>query len=283
MRTALRALLVAGVPVVAGRVFEASAVRAGTAKPCLVVREVSAEAGPDWGAAVTAVEVWPLVPETSFGVVDGIEASVRGALHGVRFSEDGAQYLGWFVGSEADFADAEWRALTRRIRFQVFGLGWLAGTTYAPDVVAAVRAWTQGAFPGEVGTDPGAWTPEDASPGVYWRLAEVRQVEPTGWGAWVEGTLRGHVVAPGPGMRLAWTRRLAEGLALARGTWLADGSWLEFVQVSGTTEVDAMRQGQIGLVVRWGVLGAVASPGDPVLEHAYAAGDVEGSVHASAS
>jgi hypothetical protein len=254
MRATVRQMLISGIPDVQGRVYEPHVVRPEIKKPYLVVREGVQDPGADWAAFSTIVEVWPYVDRTTFQEVDALAGAVINALHRARFSEGGEQYLIDYLGTVGqDVMDDDWDAITRGLRFRVFALGWLNGLTYDPDPVAVLRSWTAAAFP-EVHTDPATWSPSDAAPGIYWRLVRVAPVQITAAVNWLEAQLTGHILAPGPAVRLAWVRKLAEGIAKQRRLKMPDGGPLELLKVAADGEADPMRRGQIQLTARFGVL-----------------------------
>ncbi|MGH2355415.1 MAG: 3'-phosphoadenosine 5'-phosphosulfate sulfotransferase, partial [Chloroflexota bacterium] len=175
----------------------------------------------------------------------------------VTVDVDGTPYLLTHeVAAGQDFYDEDWRAYTRAVRARAFALGWQTGTTYAPDPVAALRAWTDIQWPGQLQTDPTNWDPSDATPGLYWRLAGVTVAErgQRAWGAWMDATLRAHVVAPSESARLTWARRAVETLAYTHRLTLSDGSPLFFRELAADHEADPFRTGQVRLLGRFGVL-----------------------------
>ena len=276
LRQQLRALLIAGVPEVQGRVLEPHAVTAADAAagPYLVLRVGAAEAptgGGAWGDTAVPVQVWPYVSrDGSFVTVDALVAKVIAALHRVRFASDGLEYLAEYEGGDGrDFYDEDWQALTRPQRFRVYALGWLSGLTYAPDPVAALRTWTETALP-STQQDPAAWNPQDATPGVYWRLVSAA-VAPEGlrsWGVWLDAQLRAHIVTPAAGTRLTTLRQVTERLATTRQLTLSDGSPLFFREIAADSEADPMRTGQVRLTARFGVLDPPVSPAPQPINNA---------------
>jgi hypothetical protein len=276
MRATLRDLLIAGVPLVQGRVFEPGGATAATPKPFLVVQEGRPQEGDSWGGLARPLEVWVFERPLTFRNVDAVEAQVRQALHERRFSEQGVEYLAFADGGASeDVQVADWDALARAQRFLVFALGWHHGLTSAPDPVVALRQWTAQVMP-EVETDPETWTPSDAAPGVYWRLVALSPQAQVQGGAWIDAALRAHVVAPAHSTRLRYLRRLTEALALVGALDLDDGSPLLIRHVSADSETDPMRVGQLRLLGRYGVL--ETGDGGTPLRVAVVRGDVQGSV-----
>lgn len=148
MRAEIRARLIDQIPQVGERVFEPHMGSAATPKPFLVVKQSPQDAGEPWGDLSTPVEVWPYVDLAAFGAVDELAREIVGALDRHRLEDAaGSQFLAVYAGEAgADFRDDLWQALTRPVRFRVFSLGWLAGLTFEPDPVSALRAWTAAAL-----------------------------------------------------------------------------------------------------------------------------------------
>jgi hypothetical protein len=276
MRAAIRQLLIENVQQVQGRVYEPHVAGPDTQKPFLVVREGVQDSGDDWAGFSTIVEVWPYVDRKTFQDVDALAGAVINVLHRARFADSGEQYLADYLSTAGqDFVDDQWEAITRGLRFRVFALGWLDGLTFEPDPVAALREWTAASWPG-VHTDPATWSPADASPGIYWRLVRVTPVQITAAVNWLEAQLAAHILAPGAAARLTWVRRLSEGLAKQRRLKMPDGGLLELLKVWGNSEADPMRQGQIQLTARFGVLQPAAQA--VILSRAVVGGAINGEV-----
>lgn len=276
MRTAIRQILADNITAVEGRVYEPHAAGPNTQKPYLVLREGVQDPEADWAAFSTVIEVWPYVKRTTFQQVDSLANAVIDTLHRARFSHAGEEYLIDYLGSAGqDFVDEEWDAITRGLRFRVFALGWLNGLTYAPDPVVALQSWTAESWP-EAHTDPATWSPADIAPGIYWRLVRLTPVEITAAVNWMEAQINGHILTPSASVRLAWVRKIIEGLAKQRRLKMSDGGPLELLRVVADSEADPMRRGQIQLTARFGVLMPVATV--PVLNQAVVDGAITGEV-----
>ncbi len=274
MRKTIRQMLVDSVSQVEGRVYEPHAAGPKVKKPYLVLKEGTQDPGADWSGFATIIEVWPFVARTTFQQVDSLVSQVVDALHRARFAENGEQYLVDYLGSAGpDFVDTEWDAITRGLRFQVFALGWLHGLTFEPDPVAVLKEWTATTWQ-EIHTDPATWDPMDTTPGIYWRLVQLLPAkEATAAVTWMEAQINGHVLAPSAAVRLAWVRKVTEGLARQRRLKMSDGGPLELLRIAADSEADPMRRGQIQLTARFGVLQPAAA--HEVLRKATASGDID--------
>ena len=83
----------------------------------------------------------------------------------------------------------------------------------------------------------------------------------------MEAQLSGHILVPSAAVRLAWVRKVTEGLAKQRRFKMSDGGPLELLRVVADSEADPMRRGQIQLIARFGVLQTKEEA--PVLNKAY--------------
>lgn len=209
-----------------------------------VVRQEDPERQVDGDLTITIVDAG-----SSMAVPADIEQRVRELLDGLTIHTDaGTVSLHWAESNPFDEAD-DFRGIEA-----VFDLiAWPAGITYEPDPVAALRSWCAQNYPA-LQVDPAVWAPTDLAPALYWRLASVSAVEPQNWGAWVTVSIQGHILVATSDGRLPWIRRIAEGLALARRIDLSDGSPLLFEALSADSNADPLREGQIRLTARFGVL-----------------------------
>lgn len=201
-----------------------------------------------------------------------IEARLRTLLDGATYRPDeGTASLRWSRAAVFD-QEPDYRGV--EVVYDL--IAWPSGLTYEPDPVAALRTWAQ-VHSVQLQVDPQTWSPADATPALYWRLAGIEGVAPTQWGAWVTCRLAGHILAPSPGVRLEWTRRVVEALALTRRVTMSDGSPLIIQSIGANSDADTLRVGQIRLTARFGVLGP--APTDPTIQHAHITGAAEGEVN----
>lgn len=222
-----------------------------------VVRQEDPERQVDGDLTITIVDAG-----SSMAVPADIEQRVRELLDGLTIHTDaGTISLHWQGSTPFDEAD-DFRGI--EVAFDL--LAWPAGLTYEPDPVAALREWSAATYSG-LQVDPDTWAPTDETPALYWRLASIADVEPQNWGAWVTVAIHGHLLAATPSGRLPWLRRVTEGLALARQVALSDGSPLLFEHVSANSDADPLREGQLRLTARFGILRS--QPEYELLNHVY--------------
>ena len=257
LRESVRQLLVVGVPQVGENWLEPAAASAETPTPFGILRVGEATAGQPWGGATMPIEAIPYAAPDSFVALDDLVAQTVAALDHVTVDVGGTPYLlAHEVAPGRDFYDEDWRAYSRTVRATAFALGWQTGLTYAPDPVASLRAWVAAQWPAQLQTDPATWDPSDATPGLYWRLAGVERADrgERSWGAWMDATLRAHVVAPSEAARLTWARQVVEALSYSHRLSPSDLSPLLFLGIAVDHEADPFLVGQVRLAARFGVL-----------------------------
>lgn len=254
MRVELRELLINNINTIENRVYEPSAAGPTLKKPYLVLREGVQNASDPYKDFTTIYEVWPYVEYETFQNVDSLSKEVISTLHRKRFNvKDMPHYIEYTGTITEDIVDKEWDALTRGLRFQVFSLAWLLNTPIEPDPVEAMKKWTEYHFP-KMQTNPLHWNPTDETPALYWRVSNIRSVEPRNWGSWILVTLRGHLISPDIANRGKWLEYVVRQLALDARTRMSDNSKMIFQNVSADGSYNPFGEGQIMLDVRFGVL-----------------------------
>jgi hypothetical protein len=256
MRSAIRQWLIDHIPEINGQVYETDAAAEDAEKPYLVLTKGSEVEENDWAGSSHMIEVWSYLSHTKFQYVDDLVSAVMAALDHQLLTDSGTgeSILCRFTGSASpDMVDEKFEAITRGVQFEVFSLAWLTHTPVEPDPVTALAAWTSQRFPA-IQTDPLLWNPTSASPALYWRLAAIRSTQTTHWGAWIEATLRGHMLVPQVPARKEWLERTTRQTAMDGETRMLDDSKMIFQRVSADSSQDAFRVGQITLDVRFGIL-----------------------------
>lgn len=155
----------------------------------------------------------------------------------------------------------------------------LPGLTFAPDPVAALKAWTAATWPGQVRTEEVGWQPEQATPAVFWRIPRMPEMSRTVWGTWMLGEIHGYVLQPSPQMRAVWVRHVLEALAVTSRLTLSDGSLVRLSAVAADLDADPLRVGQVRVTARWAVKKA-ADTSEP-LETLIGTGDLPQTVDIS--
>lgn len=253
MRNKIRQLLINGIDEIKG-VWEPSSAGPELETPYIVIREgVQSEDDP-YKDFTTIYEVWPYTKRSTFKNVDDLTNQILLVLHRKRFDvSDVPHYIEYTGSITDDVVDEDWDILTRGLRFRVFSLAWLLHTPISPDPVEAMKKWSTNNFSG-MQTNPLHWNPDDGKPGLYWRVSSVGSVEPMSWGAWINATLRGHLIAVNLPERGEWLDMVVRKLALDARTRMSDNSKMTFESVSADNNYDPFGEGQITLTVRFGIL-----------------------------
>lgn len=187
--------------------------------------------------------------DTSNATAAQIESEIRRILDGVTFRPDeGTITLQWRSLEQFE-DDPEYRGL--ELQFDM--IAWPVGTTYSPDPVQALRDWSIAKW-ANLQVDPATWSPTDANPALYWRMASIDAIEMMSWGAWITGRFQGHILANSPSVRIEWIRRVTEGAALDRRVRMSDGSKVFIQSIGADSESDPLRSGQIRISARFGIL-----------------------------
>lgn len=255
MREAFRQLLVRGVPEVQDRVKEGFAFRAEDGLPALVVRELINPDLEDYAAGMHTIEVWCVTKATSLVKTDALAAKVKEVTDNAVFEDDGKRFYVEYLRTGTDQPDPTFGGLVRVVTLDVADLSWMRQNTFTPDPIEALQRWTKATFPQHgLQTDPATWNPGE-KPGIYWRyVGSPRVLEHLAWGSWLEVRIAGHVLTPDEHDRLEWVRRIHQALALTRRYPLDDGSPLFFELLNADSSAHPIRQGQIGITARFGVL-----------------------------
>ena len=130
--------------------------------------------------------------------------------------------------------------------------------TSDPDPVLAINEYTRCLCPNckIIGYDtlPEEYIPTKECPAFYWRFGSMG-VEKVSWAvSWVVGILGGHIFAPSTEDRLDWLKVIAQRIAIDEEAIMLDGSPMFFTALKADSAADHLRNGQIQLKVRYGIL-----------------------------
>ncbi|NSW90215.1 MAG: hypothetical protein HPY74_05970 [Firmicutes bacterium] len=269
MRSEIRQKLIDAISDIDGRAYEPHAAGKDTEKPYLVIFQGTENLSDTWVGGNTTIEIFPCVSRTTFQKVDELAKKVISALdRQLIVTAGGEAFTCIYTGpSGEDDVDEDWDIITRRLKFAV--LTFPSQMTIEPDPVAAVHNWTNNVFP-ELQLDPSTWALTDTTPAVYWRLADIRVLERWAAVIWMEAVIMGHILAPSSASRFLWVKKITERIALDARTYLTDGSPLFFQTVSADSQADHLKNGQIKLTVKYGIL--VSKPAAELIENIYTSG-----------
>lgn len=283
MRDAILAKLKADVPEFKGHVYEPHAIPWTTVDsqdfPYAIVLF-----GPDlkvgtWEMSTTYVDVLIYDAMSSYQSIDLLKDKVIASLDNKRVVDNrGVQAILDNTGSSTgDQIDDRWQAYYRSVRFAIYPMTWLSSTFagLTPDPIVGMATWTHAMFPA-VSSDPLAWTPNDATPAVYWRVDRIARVVPVITGVWLHLLIRGHVLIPDVRLRNDLIAQILLALGYQHHVVLSNGSWMLFEAGSigsADVEADPFRAGQITLQARIHVaMTCEAVPAGP-LDHVFVTDD----------
>lgn len=277
MRSEIKEILNKEIETINNRTYEPSAAGPNLKKPFLVLREGVQSNDEPYAGFTTIYEVWPYVERTTFQNVDSLSQEVIEAVDKKRFDSNGIPHFIEYTGSLTDdIVDEEWDVLTRGLRFRVFSLAWLIHEPVEPDPVEAMKAWTEHNFE-NMQTNPEGWDPQNSTPGAYWRVSSIQSVTTMNWGAWINASLRGHLISPSIKEQGKWLDMVIRKLAIDAETRMSDNSKMTFQSASADGSFDPFGSGQIQLNVRFGVLREKEKL--PHIKHAYFDEKRGGQVH----
>lgn len=146
--------------------------------------------------------------------------------------------------------------------------------TSEPDPVQGLNRWTKRNF-GEVaaiGHDalPEVFRPTGARPAIYWRVGGDVATDGQSYAVtWHDGTFHAHVICGGVQERNRWIKAIAQRARSDGEVILPDGSPMFLRQVTVRPGADPLREGQIEVAGRYGVLETPPKePLAPRLRHA---------------
>lgn len=159
MRKAIRDVLVANVPSVAGRVYEPGQAKEDTPRPYLVIEEGAQDGGTTWGTSAEIVTVFIEGPQTggngktALRIVDGIEREIKTALDNrVITDEDTGERIQVVYSGNAGPdtvpppQPGEFPGPVRSMLFTAFTLAWRSQLTLAPDPITGLVGIAQGGY-----------------------------------------------------------------------------------------------------------------------------------------
>lgn len=209
-------------------------------------------------SGVLTVHVWTnrllaTEPET-------IEMQVKKLLHAVFAKTDDYVYClawqrsdAWEIRNQQD-ESVETTGVT--ITFDLMASP--AQTTNSPDPIAAVNAWTKTLLTGAIviGSDTftGWKEPTLLAPVIYWTIVQQAMQQQKHAMTWMDVTIEGHVYARSSPDRLAVMGKIETAAAQINHMTMEDGGPLLIQGVMMTPSMNYLRQGQITIRARYGIL-----------------------------
>jgi hypothetical protein len=128
-----------------------------------------------------------------------------------------------------------------------------------PDPVRGLNLWTKENFPdiAVIAHDemPEIWMPTDENPAVYWRFEGATVNDKQTYAAdWYTGQFAAHIAAATVNERNKRIREITEKIQVYGEVILPDGSPMFAKQIAIRHNADPLREGQLALTGRYGVL-----------------------------
>ena len=200
--------------------------------------ERAQEAKPALGSTVCAI--WARSDAFSFDSPTYVGTDTAPEVFGITLSFDLSEFPAQYIERPAD------------------NQGRRPGDEY-PDPVSALNAWTCSRFHNAVVIGcvalPPVWKPSDETPAIYWRAEGEASTDRQSYSVtWFEGRYAAHVVSPGVASRNGVVSAMLAALQRDGEVMMADGSPMFVRQTSARHGADPLRDGQIALTGRYGIL-----------------------------
>ena len=218
------------------------------------------------------INVWCLNNGTG-AVAEDVGDAVRECLRDLFVTdEDGQVYaLEWQRTDAFEAGGQDGQPLTIGVSLLFDVLAFPSQITMEPDPVAGLCDYIKSIAPAVlvVGLDtiPRLCRPTEQQPIVYVRMSGDMSAMRNSWAvAWMDVTLPVHIFAPGANLRQYLSRNLCNTIALDGECKLRDGSPMLIRRVALNASANPLRQGQLTVTGRYGVLWR--KPETPPLNHA---------------
>lgn len=146
--------------------------------------------------------------------------------------------------------------------------------TTSPDPIQGLNAWTKKHFKmTAIAHDemPPIWKPTDENPAIYWRFEGAESTDQQSYSVtWYNGTFSAHILAESVRERNRWMKAIMERVQIDGEIILPDDSPMFIKRIAVRHGADPLREGQLGLTGRYGVLAQpVKEPAQIKLLHPY--------------
>lgn len=177
----------------------------------------------------------------------------------------------FYTGGDRETICAEWERSDEFVSMEttspeVYGLtvtfalmAFPEQVTTDPDPVQGLNAWTKRRFPqmAVIAYDgmPPVWKPTEENPAVYWRFAGTSSTDLQSYAVtWYSGAFAAHVIAESVTERNRWVKAILERARIDGEIILTDTSPMLIKGIAARNGSDPLREGQIELTGRYGVL-----------------------------
>lgn len=221
------------------------------------------------------INVWCLNNGTT-AYPEDIGEAIRESLRDLFITgTDGELYALEWQRTDGFEAGGQNEPLTIGVTLSFDILAFPAQQTIQPDPVEGLNSYIKAIAPtalvAGVDTLPELCRPTQDQPIVYCRLTgDLSAMRNSYAVAWMETSIAVHVFAPHPTMRQTTLRQITNRIALDGECKLADGSPLLIQRVTINTGANPLRQGQLTITGRYGVLRVPEEA--PLLNHPHMRG-----------
>ena len=177
----------------------------------------------------------------------------------------------FYTGGDRETICAEWERSDEFVsedtdQPEVYGLtvtfalmAFPAQITTDPDPIQGLNVWTKRHFPQmtAIAHDdmPPIWEPTDENPAIYWRFAGMSSTDIQSYAVtWYTGTFAAHIIAESVTERNRWAKAIIEQAQIDGEIILPDTSPMLIKGIAARNGADPLREGQIELNGRYGVL-----------------------------
>lgn len=211
-------------------------------------------------SGILQINIW--CSAESIAMPEDIEKRFRELINGTFYS--GTEKTVCAVWSRSDAFSFDKGSRTSP---EIFGVTMLfelmefpVQSTTDPDPVQGLNEWIKSRFPetAVIAHDrlPEIWKPSDESPAVYWRFAgaDTDDKQSSYAVTWFIGHFAAHIIADSVTERNRWLKAITEDLQTAGEVILQDGSPMFINQLKISHNADSLRDGQLEVTGRYGVL-----------------------------
>lgn len=254
MRAEIKARLMAELPDIAGRCYDAHEPTSATVKPYATVRVARQKETAVWTGLKRTYEIALCVEAGSTAVLDELADETMRLLHRVKLTGAGAEpdFTCWFAGLAApDRFDEGLEALVRYMRFSVFAVGAESGTPGDP-WLESLCGWTEDVAGSEWTVYRHHWPQHYTAPAVLWRLEQSAAKERNAATVELGKTMIGHVLGRTDDEQAAMVALLVEKLGGVSRLTIDQVANRHIVpgNVTGVCGADGLSAGQLAVTFR---------------------------------
>lgn len=211
------------------------------------------------------LHVFLFYQETAEGTTEAIEPEIKNCLQDVLLKpENKPPYaFAWTETNREVVGDCADKLITRtELRFDLLEYG--CQETADPDPVSAMNQYVKELYPEAFVLGPdrmGEILPAaDDRPVIYCRLAAAEREQETNTVVWMDGKIAVHFLCPDAELRMKMAAGMVNTLSLDGEIIMQDQSAMSVKQLQADYGADCLRNGQLLITVRYGLLKYMAKP-----------------------